>query len=131
MKVQRILQTVVAEEEGRKRWIILAFTSRREFVTWCYHEDTKYDGGHYFTDFVDAYNDFFKRLQNYRFGKKTEFVIEYCARQIGQAKIVWEHLDEDIPAKKKWDGDTSAGSPYCRLRAEGLSHDDAVARIES
>jgi len=31
---------------------------------------------------------------------------------------------------KKWDEDTSTGSPYSELRREGLSHDEAVARIE-
>lgn len=32
---------------------------------------------------------------------------------------------------KKWDGNTESNSPYCRLRRAGLSHDDAVAKIEA
>ena len=28
-----------------------------------------------------------------------------------------------------WNGDTSSGSPYFRLRQEGLSHNEAVARL--
>lgn len=37
---------------------------------------------------------------------------------------------EDDVVKKKWDGNTTSGSPYFEHRREGLSHNDVVARIE-
>lgn len=87
MKIHRILQ-VTRKEGDRTHQIVLAMTSRGEFVTWDYYDDTKYSGGHYHMAFEDALEDFQKRIEEFAPMENTPPHIEYCARQIGQAEII-------------------------------------------
>jgi len=105
MKIQRIFQARVSTTENREHWIVFAFTSRNEFATWDYLMDVGYSGGHYFQDFFNALHDFRKRVEEYCL--LSDALLEYCAKQIGQAEIAWENLDEAITEERKADATTS------------------------
>jgi len=90
MKIQRILTTTICSEKDYKFQIVLAFTDRNEFTTWEYNDDIKYYSGHYFRSFEEAYDDFVLRYAPH--GQAAQNSIEYSARQIGQAEIIWEEL---------------------------------------
>lgn len=99
MKIHRILQVSREEKvDGCKRktrthQVVLAYTSRGEYVTWDWYNDTKYSGGHYHTDVMDAFEDFKKRIEG-TFGTSCGDVF-VCTRQIGQAEIIWEEEEEE------------------------------------
>jgi len=93
MKIQRILQANFRVERGAERFqIVLAFTdsnmSVRKFVIQQYFESIGYTRCCYFSNFHSAYDAFVERCS--RNGGAD--LIEYCARQIGEAEIVWETL---------------------------------------
>lgn len=100
MKIQRILQCMVSTTENREHWIVLAYTNRGEFVTWDYFDDTKYSGGHYFESFEEGYDDFILHYSPH--GQAAQNTIKYSAKQIGQAEVIWENLDEST--HQSWDG---------------------------
>jgi len=83
---------MVSTTENREHWIVLAYTSKNEFVTWDYFDDTKYSGGHYFQNFLNATEDFKNRVEAHC---HPDFAVEYRAKQIGQTEVVWENLDDE------------------------------------
>ena len=92
MKIKRILQATFKKERGDEQFqIVLAFTDAKpgmKFATFQYFKDTGYSYGHYFSNFYLAYRDFDVRCLRC----DVDDLIEYCARQIGEAEIVWEKL---------------------------------------
>lgn len=92
MKVQRILTATIRNEKNTEIYfqIVLAFTDRKEFVVWDYQDENKYFNGSYWPIFNHAYNEFCNRCLIH--GDTVYNSIEYYARQIGQAEIVWEDL---------------------------------------
>lgn len=92
MKIQRILTATIRNDDTAEVYfqIVLAFTERREFVVWDYQDHRNYFTGHYFKTFAEAYKDFNKRYVIHP--GLTYKSIEYSARQIGQAEIIWEEL---------------------------------------
>jgi len=91
MKIQRILVATVRNKHSEIRFqFVLAITNGKRFITCEYDDDNcsyLYSNKKLFESFHEAYENFLKRIRNY-----THDPIEYCARQIGEAEIVWEEL---------------------------------------
>lgn len=95
MKIQRILTAHIKSRGTKEEYfqIVLAFTKRKEFVTWEYTKEGGYFSGHYYRTFEEAYDDF--RLRYAPHGQEAQNSIEYFVRQFGQAEVIWEILQEN------------------------------------
>ncbi len=93
LKTQTILRMKISlsHDDENSFFIVLAFTSHKEFVTWESDKDSNFSSGHYHNNFNDAYEDFKTRCATWCHPiEDNANNLEYFARREGYAEIVWD-----------------------------------------
>lgn len=97
MKIQRILAATIDKGTSYEFQIVLSFykgisgkSLTGSFIITDYTEKDGYFQEHLMVNFADAHSTFMDRVKKH--GQAAIDSIEYCARQLGQAKITWEIL---------------------------------------